>query len=320
MASKKSLPPSIWIVAFLLIIGAIILTVCLTKSKRSSSKSEEFRRYQSAYPDGYGPAANRFMGVPVPKGALKDTSPKYKVAETAAAYGIPFNVALGKAPLQYFDQFGGTLLNGRGVQERNFYPNEGYTPSVTDASVAFTDLGTNVPTAGVQQRAWNWRMPTTQTPFFTPGNWNSQPLYGTTPWNNVQYGIRSNPYDRMSGGITATNFFYPWGPNWVQSQSVPFISSVNSYAPMPRVPGNFEKVGLLTKVGSSGSGKDILNLFQKPIAPLQDLFEYQVENKNGFVIPIDAKYLEDGDTVANVSGLGGPWKVNLFNQNKYVYM
>ena len=314
-SSKKD--GKIWLVGFIVLIGLIGLIVGLCVSKSKSGTSENFR-YQRAYTDGYGPAPNRFMGVPVPKGALKDTNPRYKVAETAAAYGIPFNVALGKAPLRYFDKFGNSLLNGKGVQQRNDY----YQPSPVSASVAFTDIASNVPTAGFERKAWDWQyfLKPTQTPFFTANDWNRQPVYGTTPWNRAQFGVLSNPYDRMPRGVASTDFFKPFGPNFLQRQSVPFFSSVNSWAPIPEVPGPYEKVGMLIQEGTNGSDSKMLNLYAKAIAPLQDLFEYQAQDKDGFVLPLKEKYLEDGDVVSNVPGKPGIWKVNLFNQNKYVYM
>lgn len=110
------------------------------------------------------------------------------------------------------------------------------------------------------------------------------------------------------GGPTAT------------SGTVPFISSVNSFAPFPEVQTAWEKTGMM----QTEDPKDttIMNLYRRPIAPLQDLFEYSAQDKNGFIIPLKGvNYLEDGDTVATVPGkeILGPWKVNVYVNNKWVW-
>ncbi|HMP28097.1 MAG TPA: hypothetical protein PKD85_00770 [Saprospiraceae bacterium] len=120
---------------------------------------------------------------------------------------------------------------------------------------------------------------------------------------------QTNPY--------SSNFFRPYGPN-VPVEPVPFFGSVNAYAPFPSIENPWEKAGILTSVG----GDQILNLYRRPIAPLQDLWEYQVQDKDGFVIKLNVKYLEDGDLVPFVVGKNGmgPWKTHIFVQNKYVWV
>lgn len=121
---------------------------------------------------------------------------------------------------------------------------------------------------------------------------------------------QTNPY--------SSNFFRPYGPN-VPVEPVPFFGSVNAYAPFPAVENPWEKAGILTSVG----GDQILNLYRRPIAPLQDLWEYQVQDKDGFVIKLEnVKYLEDKDLVPFIVGkVGmGPWKVHIFVQNKYIWV
>jgi hypothetical protein len=116
------------------------------------------------------------------------------------------------------------------------------------------------------------------------------------------------------------DFNRPYGPNLSLSQ-VPFIGSVNSYAPFPEVNTPWEKIGVLTPVNND---KDILlNLYRRAIAPLQDLWEYNVQDKNGFIVLLRGiNYLEDGDIIPYVIGKEnlGPFRVHIFNNNKYIWM
>lgn len=118
--------------------------------------------------------------------------------------------------------------------------------------------------------------------------------------------------------IQSGDYFRPYGPN-IPVDDVPFFGSVNAYAPFPEITTPWEKAGILTSVGIK---QEILNLFRRPIAPLQDLWEYQVQDKNGFMIKLNEKYLEDGDVVPHVIGKNGegPWKVHVFVQNKYIWV
>jgi hypothetical protein len=149
-------------------------------------------------------------------------------------------------------------------------------------------------------------------------------------------------YQKMP--LSPYDYFKPYGPNQSQMQSeivvadtpfykrgqfggpvvtpgtVPFISSVNSYAPFPEVQTAWEKTGMI----QTEDPKDttVMNLYRRPIAPLQDLFEYSVQDKNGFIIPLKGvNYLENGDTISSVQGKEalGPWKVNIYVNNKWVW-
>lgn len=92
-----------------------------------------------------------------------------------------------------------------------------------------------------------------------------------------------------------------------------YVGNVDSSVPLQEVRTPWEKIGILTKE------KEILNLFQRPIAPMQDLWEYQVQDKNGFVIKLEEKkYIENGDVIPFVIGKNGPWKAHVFTENKYV--
>lgn len=120
--------------------------------------------------------------------------------------------------------------------------------------------------------------------------------------------------------LASGDFFRPYGPN-VPVANVPFFGSVNAYAPFPEVNTPWEKSGILTSIEGPQAGRDqIMNLYRRPIAPLQDLWEYQVQDKNGFVIKLHAKYLQNGDIIPHVTGKEGSWKVHDYVQNKYIWV
>lgn len=152
------------------------------------------------------------------------------------------------------------------------------------------------------------------------------------------------PFYYQQKPLAPYDYFKPYGPNSPEMQSeivvsdtpfykrsppgsptttsgtVPFISSVNSFAPFPEVQTAWEKTGMIQTKDPKDTS--IMNLYRKPIAPLQDLFEYSVQDKNGFIIPLKGvNYLEDGDTVASIPGKEalGPWKVNVYVNNKWVW-
>lgn len=166
-------------------------------------------------------------------------------------------------------------------------------------------------------------------PFLGPTN---APPWSSSPGNQGSYHI---PYSGALPQVTAPgsdfppqtrplysgDFFRPYGPN-VPVANVPFFGSVNSYAPFPEVNTPWEKSGILTSIstGRGGDSPQILNLYRRAIAPLQDLWEYQVQDKNGFVIKLHAKYLQDGDIVPHVAGKEGSWKVHDYVQNKYIWV
>ena len=157
---------------------------------------------------------------------------------------------------------------------------------------------------------------------FTPGGLTegtiARPKNEREPFSIQPVTPPGAPLPSQPGAIPSTNFFRPYGPN-VPVEPVPFFGSVNAYAPFPAIETKWEKAGLLTSV----DGNRILNLYRRPIAPLQDLWEYQVQDKNGFVIKLEnVRYLEDGDSVPFIVGKAGlgPWKVHIFVENKYIMM
>ena len=77
-----------------------------------------------------------------------------------------------------------------------------------------------------------------------------------------------------------------------------------------------------------GSDTIILNLYQRTISNYREIFEYSIQDKHGFVIPLTTKHnmmnytrLEDGDIVDHIVGYDnkGPFKVNIFNNSKFFF-
>lgn len=100
------------------------------------------------------------------------------------------------------------------------------------------------------------------------------------------------------------------------------VGRVDASAPFQEVNTQWQKSGLLTS-HHDHSKNEILDLYMRPIAPGQNLWEYQVRDKNGFFIKLDVtRFLEDGDEVRDVIGKHGmgPWKVHMFIQNRYVWV
>ncbi len=159
---------------------------------------------------------------------------------------------------------------------------------------------------------------------------------GSLKKTSEKYGY---PFYKASRPLKPYDYFKPFGPNQNVNQDanyvdtpfyargmystgytgdIPFISSVDAFAPFPEVNSDWEKTGMLTTKDPEKGG--ILNLYRRPVAPLQDLFKYSVQDKNGFIIPLKENYLEDGDTVPDVIGKGGPWNVHVFTKDKYVWV
>jgi len=151
-------------------------------------------------------------------------------------------------------------------------------------------------------------------------------VYATTPTyaqqienTDVGFGYAANP--TVPPGGLPKQLPVGYVPPYTGFGDVPFYSSVSSYAPFPEIDTPWEKVGLLTTEDPNNNA--ILNLYRKPIAPLQDLFDYSVQDKNGFIIKLRGiNFLEDGDVVPQVIGKEtlGPWKVANFVKDKYVWV
>nr|QBK85648.1 MAG: hypothetical protein LCMAC101_02430 [Marseillevirus LCMAC101] len=165
---------------------------------------------------------------------------------------------------------------------------------------------------------------------------------GTLKKTSEKYGY---PFYQAARPLKPYDYFKPYGPNqnvnqdanyvdtpfydrreptyatgYTGSGAIPFIGSVDAFAPFPEVETAWEKTGMLTTKNPEKG--ELLTLYRRPIAPLQDLFKYSVQDKNGFIIPLRETYLENGDTVPEVLGKEqmGPWTANIFTQDKYVWV
>lgn len=172
----------------------------------------------------------------------------------------------------------------------------------------------------------------------TPGRMLNIPVpQGSLKTTNEHY---KYPFYYQQKPLAPYDFFKPYGPNASSMQNgllyaddpfytkdrpylefsntgdVPFIGSVNSYAPFAEVQTPWEKSGILTKIGE----EQILNIYRRPIAPVNDIFEYMVQDKDGFMIPLKNTFLENEDVVNYIPGKGGPWKVHIYVNNKYIWV
>lgn len=165
---------------------------------------------------------------------------------------------------------------------------------------------------------------------------------GALKLSSERYGY---PFYSAKGTIPSTDYFRPYitplengslhythsnTQRQASSADVPFysssvgtavvspgVSSTSAFAPFPQIASPYEKIGLLTSTVTS----EIMNFYRRPIAPLQDLWEYTAQDKDGFVIQLKQTGLvEDGDLIENIPGKesSGPWKANIFVKNKWV--
>ena len=195
-------------------------------------------------------------------------------------------------------------------------------PSVSDPR------GMGVPVPNGSLKFYNERYNKDQFRMNRPSNFDVG-SYTTDPGNSFPAGsslpFQNTPSMATVNPITGSGDFYrPYGPNSA-IDTAPFFGSVNAYSPFPEITSPWEKAGILTsvsKLNGEKQGSNILNLFRRAIAPLQDLWEYQVQDKNGFVIKLHERYIEDGDVVRHVIGKEelGPWKAHIFVQNKFVWV
>ena len=120
-------------------------------------------------------------------------------------------------------------------------------------------------------------------------------------------------------GPSSDNYFTPYGNN-SDFHNVPFISSVSAYSPYPAVESCWEKIGLLTSNladSNPNSEKNLLNLYRRPIAPAQNLWEYQVQDASNFVIKLNEREIRNGDVIT-VPGKQGMWTAKLFIKDKWI--
>lgn len=135
--------------------------------------------------------------------------------------------------------------------------------------------------------------------------------------------IRSN-FTYSDRPIVSHDFFKPYGRN-ESLHDIPFFTSASAFAPFPRVNSEWEKIGILTPLDHNEKEHrdQILNLYRRPIAPLQDLWQYSVQDAKGFVIPLKTTgYLENGDIIGKITGKPDveKWKAHIYINNQFVWM
>lgn len=82
----------------------------------------------------------------------------------------------------------------------------------------------------------------------------------------------------------------------------------------------WEKIGVVTT--TSLDDDTILNFYRRSVSKVHEIYEYQVEDKNGFVIKLPQTLLEDGDIIPEILGKEskGSWKVKIFSKDRWVYV
>jgi len=137
------------------------------------------------------------------------------------------------------------------------------------------------------------------------------------------YGPNSSSMQSSLAGGYADDPYYTRGIssslNYTGDGAIPFIGSVSSYAPFAEVQTPWEKAGILTSLNKIGEDK-IMNVYRRPIAPVNNIFDYMAQDKDGFMIPVKRDYLDDGDVIDHIVGKGGPWKVHIYVNNKYIWV
>lgn len=160
------------------------------------------------------------------------------------------------------------------------------------------------------------RAPATAGPYPVPA--------GALKETSERYGM---PFHSFRRPLLSHGYFRPYEPNADLSHDIasrlgvsdiPFYTSHNAFSPFPEVGGAWEKVGLATKDGETGKDT-LLNVYRRPIAPLNDHFEYNVQDRDGFVIKLRETFLQDGDKISHVDGKDGTWTFRDYVKNKWVW-
>jgi hypothetical protein len=286
----------------------IILIRWLTKSKSSYELPEDAYGEATGYPmsPNYPGNYEKIYGSPTKDIALRDMHPvlAYQYLHKGidpANLGDPIRIPEVAGPRgAYHNNYEDLLVNRSTVPiQMNMLKetNERYNSKF----YKIKDRGISVPPFG------------NNTTSFRESNINIGPP--ESPYNSPsQYGFPTTSKPPMSHG-----FFKPYGP-FESLDDIQFIGSVNAYAPFPEVNTPWEKCGLLTSVDIEEG--QILNLFRRPIAPLQDLWQYSVQDKDNFIIQLrEHKLIENGDIIPPIVGKEkyGAWKATIFVQNKYIW-
>lgn len=321
---------------------ALIIVLFISRSSDCSSH-EGF--YERAYRDGDGPEYGKPMGVAIPAGTLKETNEDapYRASWYPYEYGArarvltpsptggtviapPFNPddALASDP--------NSLLSG----DIEFARDQLITPDPPQPWIWRTD---NL--YGMDSYPYRYKPPTNTTiDYLHPYDGNRMQLdmpYGrippgrSFPDNQVEYGDKvswngqnnaGNVISSWVGGIPLTA---PPPPASLPSLRGLHYGSVSAYAPFPEVNTPWEKIGILKPISQEENTHLILTLFRKPIAPLNDIFAYSIQDKDGNILPLPNRYsyIIDGDVIeANaVPGYesAGPFTARVFVNNKWVY-
>jgi|688.fasta_scaffold17193_3 hypothetical protein len=171
-------------------------------------------------------------------------------------------------------------------------------------------LNVPVPQGSLKMSSEKWKYPFyyQQKPlapydYFKPYGPNAESMQAS-----LSGGFADNPY-YTNGGT------YPYAVGYTGDGSIPFIGSVDAYAPFAEVTTPWEKTGILTS-----DGDRIMSLYRQPIAPLQNIFKYMVQDKDGFMIPLNETYLENNDIISHIPGKSGIWKVHIYVNNKYIWV
>jgi len=138
---------------------------------------------------------------------------------------------------------------------------------------------------------------------------------GWPPYSRME---NTRRYDDIVRPNKSDDYFLPF-PRRSMGREGNWVSSVSAYLPFPEVNTANEKAGIFVRVDSPS--QEILNFYRRPIAPMQDLWENTVQDKDGFIIYLeDKKLIEDGDVIEHITGKDGKWKAHVYVKNKYVYM
>lgn len=89
---------------------------------------------------------------------------------------------------------------------------------------------------------------------------------------------------------------------------------------MQGIMNEWERIGVVINQSSgiTFDSENIMTLFRRPIAPMQELWQYRVQDKNGFVLRVpNVEYIKTGDVIT-VDGKPGQWKVDMYNVDKWI--
>ncbi|HSA76290.1 MAG TPA: hypothetical protein VLE02_01975 [Nitrosarchaeum sp.] len=161
---------------------------------------------------------------------------------------------------------------------------------------------------------------------YYPTAYSAQPFGPKDTYNTINF--------RSAHGKNRVSF-----PYYTPGSRVPkYISSVDHTIPLNEINTEWYIAGILVKekgdsifgkiFGDSGKNNiklsndktKLMNLYIRIIAPGQNLYQYKAQDKDGFMIPIQSTYVEDGDIIKDIPGKPGKWIFHSYPRNKYVYI